>query len=92
MPLLPDDVIPLDNDAVPLLTPDNGTAHQWRIEVLKRGRFWHWRKGRNESRIGRYGGKFELLSDERKAAYNERIRLKNKAKRQAARARAITAK
>ncbi len=44
------------------------SAH-WRIEVQKRGRFWQWRKGSHQNRQAKYGGKFELLSDERKQAY-----------------------
>ncbi len=42
---------------------------QWRTEVQKRGRYWQWRKGHGKNRQARYGGKFEILSDERKEAY-----------------------
>ena len=93
VPLLPEDVTPLENASVPLLSDDdNGTAPNWRIEVQKRGRFWQWRRGRNESRVCRYGGKFDNLSDERKAEYHERIRIKNKAKRHTPHSRAVTAR
>jgi len=51
----------------------------WRIEVQRRGRYWQWRTGRAEKRKSRYGGKFELLSDERKAQY---VQNKEKRKRQ----------
>lgn len=51
---------------------------QWRVEVQKRGRYFQWRTGSRRKRKSRYGGKFELLSNERKARYE-----KNKAKRQA---------
>lgn len=42
----------------------------WRIEVTGLGRYWQWRKGRGQARISRYGGKFDLLSDERKREYH----------------------
>ena len=51
----------------------------WRVEVQKRGRYWQWRQGRADNRKAHYGGKFELLTDERKVQYE-----KNKAKRQKA--------
>jgi hypothetical protein len=41
----------------------------WRVEVTRRGKFWNWRKGSKAQRRGAYGGKFELLSDERKGQY-----------------------
>ena len=55
-----------------------GTAGRpgWRIEVQKRGKFWQWRRGSKAQRQARYGGKFDLLSDERKAEYEQ-----NKARR-----------
>lgn len=48
----------------------------WRVEVQKRGKYWQWRIGRAEKRKSRYGGKFELLSEERQAQY-----VQNKEKR-----------
>ena len=42
---------------------------QWRIEVLKRGKYWSWRKGSHKKRVSRYGGKFETLNNERKEQY-----------------------
>ena len=48
----------------------------WRVEVTWRGKFWNWRTGSKDKRRGVYGGKFDLLSDERKQAYEH-----NKAKR-----------
>jgi hypothetical protein len=42
---------------------------QWRIEVQKRGKYWQWRRGSRQKRVSRYGGKFELLPDERKEQY-----------------------
>lgn len=42
---------------------------QWRVEVQKRGKYWQWRRGSRQKRVSRYGGKFELLSEERKAEY-----------------------
>lgn len=44
-------------------------AAQWRIEIQKRGRFWQWRKGSHAQRVAKYGGKFEILADERKEDY-----------------------
>ena len=44
---------------------------QWRTEVQKRGRFWQWRRGSHQNRQARYGGKFELLTEERQAQYGE---------------------
>ena len=41
----------------------------WRIEVTRRGKFWNWRMGSKTQRRGAYGGKFDLLSDERKGQY-----------------------
>jgi hypothetical protein len=49
----------------------------WRVEVTRRGKFWQWRTGSKAQRRARYGGKFSLLSDERKAQYEI-----NKARRQ----------
>ncbi len=49
----------------------------WRIEIQKRGKYWQWRQGSKAQRKARYGGKFELLSNERKQAYEV-----NKAKRE----------
>jgi hypothetical protein len=48
------------------------------VEVQKRGKYWQWRHGSRHKRKSRYGGKFELLPDERKAQYEA-----NKEKRQA---------
>jgi hypothetical protein len=49
----------------------------WRVEVQKRGRYWQWRMRRADKRKSRYGGKFELLSEERQAQY-----VQNKEKRE----------
>ena len=62
---------------VPALAASAGTTQEWRIEVTRRGKYWQWRKGRDKNRLSRYGGKFELLSSERKAEYHD-----NKTKRQ----------
>jgi len=62
--------VPIHTETLPVLAhPD------WRIEVLKRGRFWMWRRGSHQNRQAKYGGKFSLLSDERKRQYEH-----NKAK------------
>lgn len=61
-------VIPAENvPAKPLPV----MAVRWRVEVQKRGRYWQWRSGRGALRQSRYGGKFALLSDERKAQYEQ---------------------
>jgi hypothetical protein len=52
----------------------------WRVEVQRRGKYWQWRTGRAEKRKARYGGKFELLSEERQAQYAQN---KEKRKRSA---------
>lgn len=70
----PADVPAINTQAVPALAASAGTAQDWRIEVTRRGKFWQWRKGRGRDRQSRYGGKFELLSDERKAAYHDNKR------------------
>ena len=89
MPALdPADVPALDLDAVPALTGSAGTALDWRTEVTRRGKFWQWRKGRNIGRISRYGGKFDLLSEERKAEYH--VNKRRQAKRRKAQTRAST--
>jgi hypothetical protein len=46
----------------------------WRVEVLKRGKYWQWRRGYGKGRKARYGGRFALLPPERQAAYFENIR------------------
>jgi hypothetical protein len=46
----------------------------WRVEVLKRGKYWQWRKGHGRNRKARYGGRFALLPPERQAAYFENVR------------------
>jgi hypothetical protein len=46
----------------------------WRIEVLKRGKYWQWRRGYGKGRKARYGGRFALLPPERQAAYFENVR------------------
>jgi hypothetical protein len=48
----------------------------WRVEVKEKGRYWCWRKGIRAARQSRYGGKFDLLSEERQAEYG-----RNKARR-----------
>jgi len=53
-------------EALPELVLPAVTA--WRIEVLRRGKFWQWRE-RGRRGKSRYGGKFELLSEEKKAQY-----------------------
>ena len=55
-------------------------AMRWRVEVQKRGKYWQWRFGSGRMRISRYGGKFELLSQERQAEYAQ-----NKARNRPAR-------
>ena len=49
-------------------------ADQWRDEFMTGGHYWQWRKrgkdGKKER--ARYGGKAELLSDERRTAYRAR--------------------
>lgn len=55
-------------------------AMRWRIEVQKRGKYWQWRYGSGRTRISRYGGKFELLSQERQTEYAQ-----NKARNRSAR-------
>jgi hypothetical protein len=72
---------------VPALAARAGTSPEWRIEVTRRGKYWQWRKGRDKDRQSRYGGKFELLSNERKAEYHD-----NKAKRQTQRAATFDAR
>jgi len=54
----------------------------WRVEVQKRGRYWQWRKGRAQNRQARYGGKFELLTEERKAQYAKNIQMRQTRKMQ----------
>jgi hypothetical protein len=49
----------------------------WRVEVLKRGKYWQWRKGHGRNRKARYGGRFALLPPERQAAYFENVRRRN---------------
>ena len=49
----------------------------WRIEVLKRGKYWQWRRGYGKGRKARYGGRFALLPPERQAAYFENVRRRN---------------
>lgn len=73
---IPDSILDdvADTEDVPALR-DAGTR-EWRIEVTRRGKYWLWRRGRAKNRQSRYGGKFELLSPERQAAYEQ-----NKAKR-----------
>ncbi len=46
----------------------------WRIEVTQRGQFWNWRRGSGKGREAKYGGKFRILSEERKAQYEQRKR------------------
>jgi hypothetical protein len=41
----------------------------WRIEVMRRGKYWQSRRGRGKNRESRYGGKFSTLSAERQAEY-----------------------
>src|SRR3990172_906742 len=56
---------PGENESKPL----PAVSAQWRIEVQKRGKFFQWRRGSGSNRQARYGGKFELLTDERKMQY-----------------------
>jgi hypothetical protein len=53
-------------DLAPL---DAFTPLEWRIEVTNSGRNFNWRKGSGSSRVGRYGGLFGTLSEERQAQY-----------------------
>jgi hypothetical protein len=46
----------------------------WRIEVTGNGRYWQWRKGSGKNRESAYGGRFDNLSEERKAKYHENIK------------------
>jgi hypothetical protein len=46
----------------------------WRYEVTSNGKYWQWRKGSKQNRISIYGGKFETLPTERRAAYEQRKR------------------
>jgi hypothetical protein len=46
----------------------------WRIEVLKRGKYWQWRRGYGKGRKARYGGRFALLPEARRTAYFENVR------------------
>jgi hypothetical protein len=46
----------------------------WRVEVLKRGKYWQWRKGHGRNRKARYGGRFALLPEARRTAYFENVR------------------
>ena len=85
MPVLdPADVPALDQETVPALPASAGTLAEWRTEVTRRGKFWQWRRGRNLGRVSRYGGKFDLLSEERKAEYH--VNKRQKAKRKKGRA------
>ena len=47
---------------------------QWRDEFMANGHYWQWRKrGKNgKKERARYGGKSELLSNERRTAYRAR--------------------
>lgn len=53
---------------LPLLI-DTFNPLDWRTEVKGNGQYWQWRKGSGSNRSSRYGGTFDQLSDERKAAY-----------------------
>lgn len=46
----------------------------WRTEVLARGRYWQWRKGRNGNRVGKYGGRFADLPEDRQHEYQRNKR------------------
>ena len=73
--MLPEAVLTLNPDDVPLLAQTGG-VRAWRIEVTGQGRYWQWRRGRGADRVSRYGGKFNLLSEERKGQYHEHIKRK----------------
>lgn len=53
-------------DLAPL---DAFTPLEWRIEVTNSGKNFNWRKGSGSGRVGRYGGLFGNLSEERQQAY-----------------------
>lgn len=59
---------------------------EWRIEVTNNGKNWNWRKGSGSNRVGRYGGIFGLLSEERKDQYvvNKRKYARSRKKAKAA--------
>lgn len=53
----------------------------WRVEVNFGGRFYNFRRGSLSARVGRYGGKFADLPDERKVQYvrNKQTKARTKA-------------
>jgi len=57
---------------------------QWRREVLKRGRYWQWRRGSHKNREAHYGGTYDTLPNERKKEYeqNKTILQMRKARRE----------
>lgn len=59
-------IVGLFVDLAPL---DAFTPLEWRIEVTNNGRNFNWRKGSGKERVGRYGGLFGSLSEERQQAY-----------------------
>ncbi|WP_152976753.1 hypothetical protein [Herpetosiphon geysericola] len=68
-PLVADD---LDDGGTFLQLPllvDAFNPLDWRTEVKENGQYWQWRKGSGSNRTSRYGGTFDQLSTERKAAY-----------------------
>ena len=75
-----EDVPALAIEDVPVI--ERAGTLDWRIEVLRRGKFWQWRTGRAENRKSRYGGKFATLSPERQKRYEQ-----NKARRTSTRTR-----
>lgn len=73
---LPEAVLTIDPDYVPVLAHQSDADTAWRIEVTGQGRYWQWRRGRGTNRKSRYGGKFEQLSQDRQAAYHQNRRTK----------------
>jgi hypothetical protein len=69
-----DDVLAQIADVLAQVDQRAGTSAQiagtgWRIEVVRRGKYWQSRRGRGKNRESRYGGKFSTLSEERQAQY-----------------------
>jgi hypothetical protein len=65
------DVIADVPQSVPQPIESVAQAGKWRIEVTHAGQRWHWRKGRGKDRQHRPGGRFEQLSQERQAEYEQ---------------------
>jgi hypothetical protein len=69
------DVLALVDDVLAQIESRTGTLETeiagtgWRIEVIRRGKYWQSRRGRGKERESRYGGKFSSLSASRQAEY-----------------------